>query len=253
MRNLTPLLVLIAAFGSITATDAWAQSLRGSKSSLARQNAQAIRHDFTYLRDSQQLKRFVNARLLVPVRTSHDFRLKDVSFPFTRPEVKVFIERLSRQFRSACGGQLIVTSLTRPAANQPRNASPRSVHPTGMALDLRRPLNRPCRNWLEDTLLYLEGQAVLEATRERSPPHYHVALFPQDYAAYVYQIKSRNRQSTHLPGKLTHTVRRRDTLWNLSRRFGITTRDIQRANDLRSSVIHVGQELKIPVSVSVTQ
>lgn len=149
-------LILIGALGSTIASDASAQSLRGSRTSLERQNAQALRHDFTYLRETRQLKRFVSAGLLVPVRSNHDFRLKDVSFPVTRPEVKLFIERLSRQYRSACGEQLIVTSLTRPVANQPRNASPLSVHPTGMALDLRRPRNRACRRWIEDTLLHLE-------------------------------------------------------------------------------------------------
>ncbi len=246
-------LFLIGALGSTIASDASAQSLRGSRTSLERQNAQAIRHDFTYLRETRQLKRFVSAGLLVPVRSNHDFRLKDVSFPVTRPEVKLFIERLSRQYRSACGEQLIVTSLTRPVANQPRNASPLSVHPTGMALDLGRPRNRACRRWIEDTLLHLESRGVLDATRERRPPHYHVALFPQEYAAYVARIGNRvDRPATTSDG-LRHTVRRRDSLWLLSRRYGTTIRAIQRANDLISSVIHPGQVLSIPVAMAASR
>ena len=246
-------LILIGALGSTIASDASAQSLRGSRTSLEKQNAQAIRHDFTYLRETRQLKRFVSAGLLVPVRSNHDFRLKDVSFPVTRPEVKLFIERLSRQYRSACGEQLIVTSLTRPVANQPRNASPLSVHPTGMALDLRRPRNRACRRWVEDTLLHLESRGVLDATRERRPPHYHVALFPQEYAAYVARIGNRVDRPERTSDGLRHTVRRRDTLWLLSRRYGTTIRAIQRANDLISSVIHPGQVLSIPVAMTASR
>ena len=58
-------------------------------------------------------------------------------------------ERLGGQYRGACGEQLVITSLTRPATLQPRNASERSVHPTGMALDIRYSWDRSCRRWLE--------------------------------------------------------------------------------------------------------
>lgn len=245
IKRVAVVLTVVMATLAATATYTWAQSLRGSQTSLDRQNTQAMRHDFTYLRDPKQLNRFVNAGLLVPVRENPNFRLKDVSFPYTRREIGLFLVRLSRQYRAACGEQLVVTSLTRPLANQPRNASDRSVHPTGMALDLRRPINRTCRIWLEDTLLYLEGRGVLEATRERRPPHYHIAIYPQEYAAYV---ASRNSRRARASEGVRHIVRRRDSLWRISHRYGTTVRAIQRANDLASSVIHPGQALRIPVT-----
>ena len=228
-----------------------AASLRGSTASLDQQNDQAERHDFTYLRESGQLRRFVESGLLVPVRNSRTYRLKDVSFPYARPEVKLFIERLATQYRRACGEQLVVTSLTRPITHQPRNASPRSVHPTGMALDLRRPTNRGCRRWLESTLLYLEEQEVIEATRERGPPHYHIAVFPQDYVAYVDTIIRQTRAAVvETPSSARYTVRRRDTLWRIARRHESTVDLIRRANQLRSAVIYPGQVLRIPVAAS---
>ena len=224
-----------------------AQSLRGSAASLDRQNDQAVKHDFTFLRESSQLRRFVSAGLLVPVNGGRNYSLKEVSFPVTRPEVKLFIERLSAQYRRACGEELVVTSLTRPIANQPRNASPRSVHPTGMALDLRRPANSTCRGWLESTLLSLEQRTVLEATRERGPPHYHVAIFPSVYAKYVSDLTTRSSSGVSASADVRHTVRRRDTLWDISRKYGTTTAQLRRVNELRSSMIHPGQVLKIPV------
>jgi hypothetical protein len=190
MSNHRILLLLIAAM-TVGAGDAAAQSLRGSRASLDRQNREAQGHDFTYLRGPQQLERFVDAGLLVSVEGNGDYALADVSYEVARPEVKLFIERLSRQYRAACGEPLVVTSLTRPQSSQPPNASDRSVHPTGMALDLRRPAAGACRRWLESTLLYLEEKKVLDATLERRPPHYHVAVFPDDYVAYVSRITGR--------------------------------------------------------------
>jgi len=222
-------------------------SLLGSAASLDKQNKQAERHDFTYLRESSQLKRFVQAGLLVQVNNDSSFRLKDVSFPYIRPEVKLFIERLSKQYQRACGEQLVITSLTRPLSHQPSNASPRSVHPTGMALDLRRPTNPNCRSWLENTLLYLEERSVLEATRERFPPHYHVAIFAGDYAEYVHRItKQRGKSNNSTISGHDYTVRPTDTVWRIARQHGTTPAVILRTNNLHTSVIYPGQKLKIP-------
>jgi hypothetical protein len=98
--------------------------------------------------------------------------------------VRAFIERIAGDYRAACGEQLVVTSLTRPALRQPRNASPLSVHPAGMAVDLRVSARAPCRNWLQQELLELEERGVLDATREYHPPHFHIAVFPTPYGEY---------------------------------------------------------------------
>ncbi len=169
-----------------------AQSLRGSPRSLDVQNQMARRHDFSYIATTSQVERFIAAGYLVPVRGNRDFRVHDgVSFPYAREAVRTFLQRLGRQYRNACGEQLVVTSLTRPLSRQPRNASSESVHPTGMAVDLRRSKRSQCRAWLERTLLALERQGVLEATREYWPPHYHIAVFPEPYRQYVADLDSR--------------------------------------------------------------
>jgi len=104
------------------------------------QYRRALQYDYTFIKDPAEVRRFVRGGLLVPVPGNSDYQVdEDVSFPFARPEVLTFIERLSRQYRAACGEVLVVTSLTRPKNRQPRNSSKRwSVHPTGMAVDLRR-------------------------------------------------------------------------------------------------------------------
>ena len=236
-------LVLSCAVVAVLPGGVPAQSLRGSAGSLDRKTTQAAQHDFTFLRETAQLRRFVDAGLLVPVDGNRDYTLTDVSFPFARPEARLFIERLARQYRQACGERLVVTSLTRPLSHQPPNASDRSVHPTGMALDLRRPRGT-CRQWLEGTLLYLEGQAVLEATRERSPPHYHVAVFPSRYAAYIDRLTARGGGGARV--SRVHIVRRGDTLWEIARRHNTSPAALRRANNLSSTRIHPGDALTLP-------
>ena len=243
--------VALAIFVTISSV-AHAQSLRGTWQSLDKQNREAKRHDFTYLSDSSQVYRFVDAGLLVALQGNADYELKAVSFPYARPESRLFIERLSAQYRRACGERLVVTSLTRPLSNQPRNASSRSVHPTGMAMDLRRPNGGPCREWLDSTLLYLESRDLIEATLERRPPHYHIAVFPKQYRGYVARIAkmSESQLLAEMADNATYLVRRNDTLWRISKRFGTTPEHLQRTNDLKSSMIYPGQVLKVPAVVS---
>lgn len=217
-----------------------AQSLRGSTGSLDRQNRVARQHDFTYLNTPAQVRRFVDAGYLIRVRNGPDHTVR-ARYPYARPEAALFISRLGRQYRRACGEQLVVTSLTRPRTRQPRNASPRSVHPTGMAMDIRRSTSRACRAWLEDTLLTLEGRGVLEALRESRPPHYHVAVFPRQYASYVETL-----QLASAAGGRDHRVRRGDSLWTIARRYGTTVRELRSANKLRGSRIYAGQVLTVP-------
>ena len=221
-----------------------AQSLEGSTPSLDRQNRVARQHDFTFIDSPERLRYFASQGWLVEVRPTYDFALHAVSFPFARPEVDLFIRRLSSQYRAACGEQLVVTSLTRPTTRQPRNASDRSVHPTGMALDLRYSRNGVCRTWLERVLQDLERGGVLEATRERNPVHYHVAIFPTQYSAYVDRLK--RGRAANGQGSLAYTVRSGDSLWTIARTHGTSVDDLKTANLLEGSRIYVGQVLDVP-------
>lgn len=230
-----------------------AQSLRGSRASLARQNRQAKLHDYTYLRHPADVQRFVQAGYLVRIQGNADYELARVSFPYARPEVKVFLERLGQQYHAACGEKLVVTSLIRPTTRQPRNASPLSVHPTGMALDLRRSSRPACRNWLERVLLDLERRGTLEATRENRPPHYHVALFPRPYMSYIgepsptpVRLASSEAPTTSDADTTPYRVRRGDSLWTIARRHGTTVEALKEINELRSARLLAGQKLLIP-------
>lgn len=162
-----------------------AGELGGSLRSVRRQHKIAKRNDYTFVRNTYELRELVRKGRLVQLTTTANYVVDGVSFPYARPAVKLFIERLASQYKAATGERLVVTSLTRPRSQQPENASALSVHPAGMAVDLRIPANKRNRAWLEQTLLRLEDRAVLDVTRERHPPHYHVAVFPEQYERYV--------------------------------------------------------------------
>lgn len=255
LRSLPVQVALIASMAlCFTATSASSQSLAGSKTSMIRQNRQAHQHDYTFLRTSGQVRDFARRGLLVRLGGNSSYRVADVSFPYARPEVKTFVERLARQYRDACGERLVVTSLTRPTTRQPRNASPLSVHPTGMAVDLRMS-NRPaCRAFLEKTLLNLESRGVAEATRERHPAHYHVSLYPQPYRQYLagrganVQMASHQEDEDKSLDLKKYRVGRGDSLWTIARRHKTSVASLKLANNMRSSRLKPGQVLDIPDS-----
>ncbi|HUG98101.1 MAG TPA: DUF5715 family protein [Gammaproteobacteria bacterium] len=266
--------VTIAIAGIVigaTAPAAEAQSLRGSTQAMQRQHTVAQQHDYSFLRTSSQVHRFVSSGLLEPLRGNANYELAGVSHPYARPAVRLFVERLSAQYRAACGEKLVVTSLTRPVLNQPRNASDLSVHPAGMAVDLRVSSRSACRRWLEQTLLSLEQRGVLDATRENRPPHYHVALFPNRYSSYVAQLTRATTpvvaratpptapaqtpvrvvsNGSQVDERQTYRINRGDSLWSIARRHGTTVELLQEMNNLRTTQITAGQMITVPATAN---
>jgi LysM repeat protein len=130
-----------------------------------------------------------------------------------------------------------------------------------MAVDLRVSNKSSCRRWLESTLISLEQRRVLEATRERRPPHYHVALYPETYLTYVDKLTPspvKVAAATSAPAAtggpsatsdvLDYRVNRGDSLWSIARQHGTTVEELKDMNGLRSSRIAAGQVLTVPAS-----
>lgn len=250
--------------------------LKGSRTAMRKQNSVAQQQDYTFLRTTSDVRRFVDNGYLVPVKGTSALKLAGVSFPYARPAVKTFAERLASQYQNACGNKLVVTSLTRPLSRQPGNAHELSVHPAGMALDIRVSDRLACRRWLENTLVSLEKKGVLEATRERYPAHYHVAVFPSAYFHYLGKNAEQPRiakvgqpkyaSMVPMPGKssgtkssatvstakkttappLTHKVAPGESLWSIARRHGVSVPDIKRSNGMNGTTIRPGQVIAIP-------
>jgi hypothetical protein len=259
-------LSLVAALAAAPAPSE-AASLQPTRAGLLRQAQGARDHGFDHLANEDEVHDFVRRGLLVSLRGNADYYIHPgVRYAVARPEVKLFVERLSQQYRASCGEKLVVTSLMRPKDRQPANSHELSVHPTGMALDLRVSNSSRCRAWLEGVLVDLEGKGVLEAARERRPPHYHVVVFPRDYARYVAgqggtvqlaaapavtavaqtTAKAAAPAQASTPAAARYRVRSGDSLWAIARRHDTSVAALRAANGLRSSQLKPGQVLRLP-------
>ena len=136
-----------------------------------------------------------------------------------------------------------------------------------MAVDLRVPPAASCRKWLEGVLLDLERKQVIEATREKRPSHFHVAVFPQPYLHYVDALPGAPEPEEKVTAKVLpapsrttvkavavadttrYRVRRGDSLWTIAQRHATTVERLRQANNLSSSRIRAGQVLEIPTAL----
>ncbi len=175
-------------------------TLDGSPESMARQNEVARQYGLPFVRTAEELRRLAARGELVPLNGNADYDVVEgVAGRVARPEVKGFLEGFAASYHRACREQLVVTSLTRPKNRQPPNAHPLSVHPAGIAMDLRVSRKAACRRWLENNLLAMERKQLLDVTREEKPPHYHVALFPDAYRVRVEEHDAEEKPVQALP------------------------------------------------------
>lgn len=176
---------LLAALLALHSSRASAVGLLGSPASMVHQHAVAVEEKYTFLRTPLDVTRLVTEGGLVPVTPTEDLLLAGVSFPYARPEVRAFLQRFARDYHDSTGVPATITSLVRPKELQPRNAHVLSVHPAGMAVDFRVPATPAERAYLERSLLGMEKAGMLDVTRERTPAHYHVAVFAGPMLAYL--------------------------------------------------------------------
>ncbi|HEV2734250.1 MAG TPA: DUF5715 family protein [Longimicrobiaceae bacterium] len=261
MRLHPILLALPLLAGALHAPHADAQTLRGSRGAVDRAYRKAHDHDLTFFRNGTGVRSAVNRGDLVKLRGNADFRIHQVTYPYVLPTTVTFVKRLAEQYRDHCGEKMVVTSAVRPRSFRLANSVDKSVHPTGMAIDIRKPTRARCAGWLRETLLALEGNGVLDATEERRPPHFHVAVFPQPYMAYLGRrpdtapaASGSSRKSASASSssgaaeRKTHRVKRGETLSHIARRHGTSVARIKSANSMRSSRIKPGQVLRLPAS-----
>jgi LysM repeat protein len=241
--------------------------LRGSQASVERMYSFAVAHDFDFHSTAASVRSAASGGGLVALSSSTaDYELHNVQYPYVMPAVKVFVERLAGQYRASCKQKLVVTSAARPTNMRVRNASDLSVHSTGMAVDLRSTnIAFACRTWLRKTLESLERAGVVEATEERKVPHFHVAVYPAPYNNYVAQLRRAEAIASVAssetdaasadqdagssdPQTAPYEVRIGDSLWRIATRHDTSVQALQDLNRLRSSTIHPGQVLIVPVS-----
>lgn len=251
---------------------AGAQSLRGSRSTVERVYERASDRGLHFYKTSGAVKSAAEQGRFVRLDGNANYRLNNVGHPYALATTRSFVERIAAQYRAGCGEQLVVTSAIRPQASQPRNSSDFSVHPTGIAVDLRKPTGK-CLTWLRKTLLALEARGVIDGTEERSPPHFHVVVLSGAYEAYLDSLgvrparaassAARTAQATtkvapqrvslatvaRMPSAAANAqkykVRKGDSLWSIAKRYDTSVATIQKLNPSAARKIIPGQTLLV--------
>ncbi len=157
----------------------------------------ALSGPFRYAKDSgyefaatkERLLELVKEGTLVELEETESLKFNNVSRPYALPVVAEFVYRIADQYNygQRCG-PLWLNGAARDIAFQQTlgNGSAKSVHPTGMPIDLKSTGHTPrCRDWLENTLLEIEAAKRIDFTKERSPAHYHISVATHEYEAWL--------------------------------------------------------------------
>ena len=140
-------LVAAALLVALTAAPASSQSLRGSAASLDLQNRVAGEHDFTFIDTGRRVRIFASEGWLVRVRPGRDFQLYSVSFPYARPEVALFVERLAGQYRAALDTPHVRYSVCAEPEQRDNKSTGRHIE----RISIRPPSGRFARRTMEIT------------------------------------------------------------------------------------------------------
>jgi len=169
--------IVACTFSPLLASRVTAQSLRGSQESVDHLYLVARASGLQFHATVSSARRAVAAGDFVHLTGNSDYMPKRrMQLPYATAETRDYIEHLGAEYHAACGERLVVTSALRPMSRRPRNGSVKSVHPTGIAFDIRKPKRRMCRDWLRQLLLQHEREGAIEATEEFRPPHFHVVV-----------------------------------------------------------------------------
>src|SRR3977135_1115898 len=140
LAGITVALVVTASSAGAQRRNKEPEDLHGSKASVERMYDFAVRYRYPFYLTPTNLDTAIAHGKLVALTGDANYELtRGVGFSYSTPEAKHFVTQFAPQYLAACGMPLTVTSAARPMSRQPHNANPRSVHPPGIAVDIRRP------------------------------------------------------------------------------------------------------------------
>ena len=173
--------------------------LKGSGKSQRAQNREADKEDLSRIKNDAQLESFKKAGLLVSIEGIPGIYI-DPKLPeklhCSRPDTKLFLERIGFEFQAKFGKELKLTSATRTIEYQEalektnKNAakahgSKASSHLTGASIDFTKlTLTAEQANWMRSVLKSLEKKGLIEATEERQQKCFHIMVF-KSYVGYA--------------------------------------------------------------------
>jgi LysM repeat protein len=277
LAAITVALVVSASNAGAQRRNAEPEDLHGSKASVEKMYDFALAHRYPFYLTPTNLDTAIAHGKLVPLTGDSTYELtRGVGFSYATREAKQFVTLFAPQYLAACGAPMTVTSAARPMSRQPHNANPHSVHPTGIAVDIRRPPPGPCLIWVRGALAELETKGIIEATEEHHPVHLHVAVLQPPgarvtlpdltHGVVVARVAPAPTVSATSNGEVsvasapaaprdaaarprTYQVRQGDRLWDVAQKTGVSVKALADANHRSTTtVLHPGTLLKLPTS-----
>lgn len=200
----------VVVLAALASQSAWASSasLRADFRSQVIQNERADLDGLSRFEGSAMIQRFARLQLLdqVPLKTRNYYIHRiPAEYRYLRPWSKLFLDRLSSQFRARFGQPLRITGLTRSAEYQQslrgrnRNAAAargpkRSVHLTGACLDIsKKGMTGSQVSWMRRVLLSIKRKGYLFPVEEFKQPNFHIMVY-RNYPEYVTRLQARKRR-----------------------------------------------------------
>lgn len=157
---------------------------------------------YEFAADKNRLLKMVEEGTLVELEETASLKFNNVTRPYVLPVTAEFIYRIADQYNygQKCGA-LTLNGASRDVKYQQTfsNGSKKSVHPTGMAVDIvSAGLEARCLAWLETTLSEIEAAKRIDATRETSKdaPHFHVTVATHEYEAWLKKRRTVDNPET---------------------------------------------------------
>jgi hypothetical protein len=97
--------------------------------------------------------------------------------PYALPSTVAFATEMSVAYNTFGCGRLVIKDTLRLTTERPKNGSPESVHPAGMALDIRtKYIPVECADWLRTYISQKEAEGKVDGTQEWKPEHLHIVV-----------------------------------------------------------------------------
>ena len=103
--------------------------------------------------------------------------------PYVRAETAQFVQQMAQSYSGAGCGRMIVIGAGRLTTEIYENSSPFTVHPFGMAVDIRTNarfgISTTCADWLRAYAKEKEAELLADGTHELDPEHLHLVVVPR--------------------------------------------------------------------------
>lgn len=111
------------------------------------------------------------------IRLESPFMEVHAKRPYALPSTVFFVTEMAREYYVFGCGLLVVKDALRLIGERPRNGSLNSVHPAGMAVDIRtKYIPAECADWLRSYVIQKETEGKVDGTQEWKPEHLHIVV-----------------------------------------------------------------------------